>query len=271
MQRTFVVDGIEVLVDGPLEGEGGPATETILMLHGWPDTHRLWDGQVAALSGQYRCARFTLPGFDLGKPRRPCPLDEMTSLIERIARLASPDRPVILMQHDWGSIFGTEFAQRHPQLVSRIVAVDVGDALTPEYRATLGLGAKLAIASYQLWLALAWRIGGKLGDGMSRRMAKAMRVPVEAADIGSQMNYPYYIAWTGAYGSYRHAATSMPGCPTLFIYGKRKPFMFHSGAWADKLNATPGSRAIGMETGHWPMREQAAEFNAAVQNWLAGG
>ena len=56
-----------------------------------------------------------------------------------------------------------------------------------------------------------------------------------------------------------------------FIYGKRKPFMFHSGAWADKLNATPGSRAIGMETGHWPMCEQAAEFNAAVQNWLAGG
>ncbi|KQV84822.1 alpha/beta hydrolase [Massilia sp. Root351] len=263
MQHTFAVDGIDVLV----EGEGD---ETVLMLHGWPDTHRLWDGQVAALRRQYRCVRFTLPGFDLGKPRRPCSLDDMTALIERIARLASPDRPVILLQHDWGSIFGTEFAQRHRQLVSRIVSVDVGDALTPEYRAGLGLGAKLAIVGYQLWLALAWRIGGTAGDGMSRMMAKAMKVPVDGAAIGSQMNYPYYITWMGAYGSYRRAAATMPACPTLYIYGRRKPFMFHSQAWIDKLNATAGSRAIAMQTGHWPMHEDAAEFSAAVQRWLAG-
>ena len=32
------IDGVEVFVEGV-----GPA---IVMIHGWPDTHRLWDAQV---------------------------------------------------------------------------------------------------------------------------------------------------------------------------------------------------------------------------------
>jgi pimeloyl-ACP methyl ester carboxylesterase len=60
-------------VDVILEGSG---PKTVVMLHGWPDTHRLWDGQVAALKERFRCVRFTLPGFDLG-PKRAIPLDEL--------------------------------------------------------------------------------------------------------------------------------------------------------------------------------------------------
>ena len=40
------------------------------MIHGWPDTYRLWDAQVAFFKDRYRCVRFTLPGFDIDKPRR---------------------------------------------------------------------------------------------------------------------------------------------------------------------------------------------------------
>ena len=57
------VDGIELHVDG----EGA---ETIVMVHGWPDTYRLWDAQVAFLRSRYQCVRFTLPGFDIAKPRQ---------------------------------------------------------------------------------------------------------------------------------------------------------------------------------------------------------
>ena len=47
---------VELLVEGAGE-------RAIVMVHGWPDTHRLWDGQVAALKNRYLCVRFTLPGF----------------------------------------------------------------------------------------------------------------------------------------------------------------------------------------------------------------
>jgi pimeloyl-ACP methyl ester carboxylesterase len=44
MSSTLQIDGIDVFV----EGEGN---ETIAMIHGWPDTYRLWDTQVAFLQG----------------------------------------------------------------------------------------------------------------------------------------------------------------------------------------------------------------------------
>lgn len=264
MEQIIDVDGVAVHI----EGQGA---ETIVMLHGWPDTLRLWDGQVRALSGQYRCVRFTLPGFDLAKPRRPMSLDDTVALIERVVRAASPDGSVILLQHDWGSVFGNQFALKHPELVSRIVSVDVGDALSPAFAEQLGLGAKLMTVYYQVWLALAWWIGGWFGDGMSRMMAKALKCPVEPRAIGSQMNYPYFITWFGAYGGYRGASPDMASCRTLYIYGTRKPFMFHTRTWLARLEQAPGSKTLAMKTGHWPMCQQPAEFNAAVLDWLASG
>ena len=65
MQQVIVVDDIDVYIEGGVEG-----SETIVMIHGWPDTYRLWDAQVEELKSRYRCVRFTLPGFDLGKSCR---------------------------------------------------------------------------------------------------------------------------------------------------------------------------------------------------------
>jgi cis-3-alkyl-4-acyloxetan-2-one decarboxylase len=264
MAEVIDVGGVDVHV----EGEGA---ETIVMLHGWPDTYRLWDAQVAALSGAYRCARFTLPGFEPGKPPRPTSLVDTVALIHRIVRTVSPDRPVILLQHDWGSIFGNQFALRHPQLVSRIVCVDVGDALSPEYAAQLGARAKAMVFSYQMWLALAWRIGGRLGDRMTRYMAGKIRCPTDPALIASQMNYPYYITWFGKYGSYRLAAPGQAQCRTLYIFGTKKPFMFHTQGWLDCLQRQQGSKVVPMKAGHWMMRTRTAEFNEEVVTWLAAG
>ncbi len=55
--NVITTQGIDIHLDGT-----GPST--VLMLHGWPDTHRLWDATVAALQDRHRCVRFTLPGFD---------------------------------------------------------------------------------------------------------------------------------------------------------------------------------------------------------------
>lgn len=109
---TFELDGIQVLIEG--DGE-----QTILMIHGWPDTYRLWDAQVAELGQHYRCVRFTLPGFDIAKPARASSLQQVVDLIRAIADRASPDRAVIVMVHDWGCIFGYEYVAQHPARVAR--------------------------------------------------------------------------------------------------------------------------------------------------------
>jgi len=244
----------------------GQGENTILMLHGWPDTAALWDGQVAALSPHYRCVRFTWPGFEPGAAHREHSLDSLIALCERAVREASPGRPVTLLLHDWGCLFGYQFALRHPELVARVIGVDIGDAGSRAHRASLGFAAKLGVAGYQLWLAAAWKIGGSAGASMTRWMARKLRVPAAQDAVRVQMNYGYYSAWTG---KLRDAKIFRPGCPMLFIYGTRKPFMFHSPQWLAEVAAQPGNRVAAMDTDHWPMLRRSDEFNQLVLDWLA--
>ena len=250
------VDGIEVVADGA-------GRSTIVIVHGWPDTHRLWDAQVAALRSRWRCLRFTLPGFAPGHARRAYSLDEVVAAIDAVVGQAGA--PVTLLLHDWGCFFGYRFAQQRPELVERIVAVDVGDAGSRPHLRQTPLLAKAALAGYPLWLAAAWRIGGRTGDSMARLMARAAGAPADPALIGAQMGYPYFVQWTGGY---RGVRGFVPACPMLFIYGRRKPFMFHSSHWAETIAARPGSRVLALDTGHWVMVEQPEAFNRALADWL---
>jgi pimeloyl-ACP methyl ester carboxylesterase len=261
MTRTDTIAGRAVLVDEP----AGPASDTLVLLHGWPDTAALWDGTVAALSPRFRCVRFTWPGFAPDDADRAPTLDDLVQLLHQVVLTVAGGQPVTLVLHDWGCVFGYHFARLHPQLVRRVVGVDVGDAGSPAHVAALNWKAKAGIAGYQLWLALAWKWGGTLGDGMARRMAAALRVPVPPADIRARMGHPYWRAWTGGY---RATRPFEPAVPMLFVYGRRKPFLFHSRAWAERLAARPGSRVLEMKTGHWVMVDAPDEFQRVLADWL---
>jgi pimeloyl-ACP methyl ester carboxylesterase len=255
------VDGIEVLVEGE-------AADSMVLVHGWPDTLRLWDATVDALKPHWRCVRFTLPGFDLTQPARAYALDEVVDTLRQIVQRCCPGERVTLLVHDWGCLYGYQFAMRHPELVSRIIGVDIGDAGSRAHRRELGIRAKLMALAYQLWLAVAWKLGGALGDRMARAMAGAMRCPAPPQAIGAQMGYPYAVQWFGVKGGFRDLRPFDPQVPMLYLYGQRKPFMFHSQAWLDALARRPGCRVVGLRTGHWVMANEPQDFQAEVMRWL---
>lgn len=238
------------------------------MIHGYPDTHRLWDAQVAHLQGRYRCARFTLPGFDLSKPPRAMSQAQIVALIAAVVDCVSPNQPVTLLMHDWGSHFGFQFAAHHPRRVARIISVDIGDTSSAEYRRSLSIKSKWEVLRYQVWLALAWKLGGDLGNRMVRYMARERHCPTVAGDqIGWQMAYPYAMRF-GACGGMGDSVPYMPHCPVLYVYGERKSTMWHSPKWLETVSSLPGGRVRGFATGHWPMVEQPGPFNQCVSDWL---
>jgi len=251
------MEGIEVHIEGT-----GP--RTLVMIHGWPDTAALWEPQVAAFKGELRCVRFTLPGFDRGHPRRVYPIEEIVATIHKIVTAVVPGQPVALLLHDWGCVFGYRFIDAHPELVTALIALDVGDAGSREHLASLGLRAKLFMSAYQLGMALAWHLPARLGDSMTRKMASLLRAPGASASIGAHMNYPYHVQMAGGYR--RHPFK--PPAPMLFIFGQRKPFMFHSEAWAQALATQPHCRVDRLRCGHWV--SHAAEFNQLALSWLRG-
>jgi cis-3-alkyl-4-acyloxetan-2-one decarboxylase len=259
-----MIDGVEVVTTGQ-------GAQALVMVHGWPDTRVLWDAQVDALAPLYRCVRFTLPGFDATRPRRAYSLDEVVACIAQVVDAASPAAPVVLMLHDWGCVFGYEYALRHPQRVARIVAVDVGDAGSGAHAAALPAAAKAFVLGYQLFLAMSWALGGlapALGDRLTRFMARAVKCRSPQAPMSAKMNYPYFITWFGAHGGYRKKLPLKFTCPVLFLYGTKKPFLFHSVPWAERLAALPGNQVLALPTGHWVMRDAPEAFNRAVLAWL---
>ncbi len=251
-------------MDLHIEGAG---PKTIVMIHGWPDTYRLWDGQVPALSDRYHCVRFTLPGFDIGTPKRAYPLEAVVDTIRTAVEQAGGR--VTLLLHDWGCLYGYQFAMRYPQLVERIVGVDIGDAGSRAHLAELGARGKLMIAAYQHWLALAWRLGGRVGDAMSRTMARLLRCPTDPTTIGAQMAYPYAVRWLGEAGGFQNLRLFKPEVPMLFVYGEKKPVLFHSRGWAEGLASKAGNRVVAFPTGHWIMVSRRDAFNEALRTWLA--
>lgn len=268
--QHLVVDDIDIYIDGPEEEEGAESVETIVMIHGWPDTHRLWEPQVAALKHRYRCVRFTLPGFDPAKRRRSYTLDATMRIFLHIINSINRKQPVILLLHDWGCVFGYEFYMRNRALVSKIIGVDIGDANSDITLRSRTFGQRLLLNGYQNLLALGWAMGGVVGRMLTRSMAGVMKAPAPRDTIHSGMNYPYYIITAGSAGSYRALVPFVPRVPMLFIYGVRKPFMFHSPQWTEKLAAKKGSKVVAFNTGHWPMVSQPERFNEVVLNWLDG-
>jgi pimeloyl-ACP methyl ester carboxylesterase len=112
--------------------------------------------------------------------------------------------------------------------------------------------------------------GGRLGDWMTRFMARRAGCPSDVVHMSSCMAYPYYVVWFGGRESYRHHVRPfVPVCPFLFIYGTRKPIRFHSSRWVQALEADAANQVVAFDTGHWVMLEQPARFNEVVSDWLA--
>ncbi len=244
-------------MDVHVEGEG---TQTLVFIHGWPDSYRLWDATVAGLQDRFRCVRFSLPGYDLAKAPQSPSLAEVTSHFKAVVDAVSPDAPVTLVLHDWGCTFGYEFMGRHPDRVARAVAVDIGNHNHGAYLRSLTGPQKRAIFQYQSWLALAWVMGrfvnGALGNWMTRYMARRVGCRASDAELHWQKNYPYAMLWFGLKGGFKGSVRVDPKCPFLYIYGARKPYMFHSPDWLVARAALPDNTMQPFATGHWVMLEK---------------
>ena len=130
------VPPILVKVDEPSSSDriSDEAREQLFFIHGWPDDPSLWDAQAAYFSQRgYRCLRVTMPHYggradaaargDLDAPTGFFPDCDWAALCPRLAesvREHCGGRPVILVIHDWGSVWGFYLQQYAPELVKAV-------------------------------------------------------------------------------------------------------------------------------------------------------
>ena len=102
--------------------QGNAKGPTLVFVHGYPDNLHVWDGVVALLKSRYRIIRYDVRGAGLSDApasTRGYRLSQLLADFRRVIDSLSPDAPVHLVGHDWGSIQAWEFATE-PALAGRI-------------------------------------------------------------------------------------------------------------------------------------------------------
>jgi pimeloyl-ACP methyl ester carboxylesterase len=121
--RRVAGDGVTLAVLD--EGEGMP----VLLLHGFPDSSRLWRHQVPALVGAgMRAIAPDLRGF--GQSDKPETVEEYRigrSMADMVAVLDALDlERAHVVGHDWGAGLAWALAAYAPERVARLVVLSVG-------------------------------------------------------------------------------------------------------------------------------------------------
>jgi pimeloyl-ACP methyl ester carboxylesterase len=122
-ERTVVNEGVALRTW--VQGEG----PTVLLLHGWPDTHALWDDVAPALvAAGFRVATADLRGC--GRSDKPSDTEAyaMRHLVTDVAAIIDDLGPdsVTVVGHDWGANLAWAVATFLPDKVSALVALSVG-------------------------------------------------------------------------------------------------------------------------------------------------
>jgi len=124
-ERTVDVGGVRWRCQ--VGGEGPP----VVLLHGWPETGWTWRKVVAPLLDHRTVFVPDLPGWGgSDKPADyPYSVAGLVSEVPAFARAAGIDGRFALVGHDWGAAAAISLAIERPEILERVVWVNLGPEL----------------------------------------------------------------------------------------------------------------------------------------------
>ncbi|MFF8394704.1 SDR family oxidoreductase [Streptomyces sp. NPDC016172] len=92
---------------------GDPGRPTVVLVHGYPDSKEVWSEVAERLAGRFHVVAYDVRGHGRSTAPRPLrggfTLEKLTDDFLAVADAVSPDEPVHLVGHDWGSVQAWEF------------------------------------------------------------------------------------------------------------------------------------------------------------------
>lgn len=154
-QTAFTSDRLSVVVDGP---EGAP---DLILIPGLSSSPDIWQGTVDHLAGRYRIHRIHVAGFAGAAPQAnaqgDAPQPVGAPVAEEIARYIREQRlnkPAVV-GHSMGGTMGMMLAARHPDLVGRLMVVDMIPFMGAMFGAPGATAESVTPVADQIWTAQA--------------------------------------------------------------------------------------------------------------------
>ncbi|MFB7312650.1 alpha/beta fold hydrolase [Streptomyces sp. NPDC056192] len=237
-----------------------------VLIHGVPDTHRVWDGVRRHLTRSDIDA-WDLPGFGAPRPQSFGSTKEeyVDWLIERLEQVGEP---VDLVGHDWGCILTARVASVRPDLVRTWA------------------GSNAPVSAHYVWhpLAKIWqdpvegdRFMNELDPtSFAKDLTNNLDVPAELAEEAvRRMDGPMRDSILKLYrsavtvGAEWEPELANVSAPSLVFWGTRDPVA--PIGFGEKLGeAVRASRVLKLDSSHWTVLQKPAEVASALEaHWSA--
>jgi pimeloyl-ACP methyl ester carboxylesterase len=275
--------------------ESGSGDNLVLLLHGFPEFWYSWRHQLAALGEQYHVVAPDMRGYNLSdKPKRvedyriDILVEDTVGLIKHFGAAQAA-----LVAHDWGAAVAWAVAQKYPELISKLVSLQVPPGAV--WRANMSLKQLLRswyMFFFQLPWIPEWAIGrnglaaidqtfqenvGRKGTFTSEDVAKYKEALRQPGALTAAVNYyranVRRLMSTRATAPQENAGTAHNWgrirVPTLFIFGEQDFAILPATirGWEQQIDAPYRELRIA-DSGHWVQNEAADEVNCALLEFL---
>jgi len=264
---------------------GDPTLPTLVAVHGFPDSQRMWEPLAEHLSGEMHVVTYDVRGA--GESSRPRTtrgyrterlVDDLVAVIDATA----PGRPVHLLGHDWGSIqlWDAVTAERaDTRLTGRIASFTSVSGPSLDHVAAAmrhaSWAARLRQARHSWYVyafhlpvlpELAWR---RLHGPIGARLARTHGLPPGAGwgtELARDGSAGVNLYRANMLRRLRHPRPATTRVPVQLVVPLHDPFvppslLRHVGDHVDTLHR------VDLDADHWVPRTHPAELARLVTDW----
>jgi pimeloyl-ACP methyl ester carboxylesterase len=282
--QRFDVESSGLRLAGWCSGDVGP---TLVFVHGFPDTHAVWDPVMARLTGRFRCLAYDVRGAGASAAPTTQGGYLVRHLIDDLATVIadqSPDQAVHLVGHDWGSVQCWDAVLRersHPALTGRIASFTTisGPALhhVDAYvrSARRGDRARRRAAVRQLghsWYVYAFLVP-RVPDLLLRTSIRRLMRRLDPARDSFAPTLPTdAVNGLGLYRANTFSHEPVPGgprtsLPVQLVVPLQDPFITAS-LVADVPRFAPNVTRRELDAGHWVMQSHPDQLARCIADFV---
>jgi 3-oxoadipate enol-lactonase len=247
-------------------GSGG----SVVFIHGWASSSRMWAGELEALGGSYRCLALDLPGHgrSTNPPYHWYSLANFANITREFVQALHAGQ-IYLVGHSLGGTIALKFALRYPNEVRGLVLIN--PVVTG--RLNFNLEQLILRSPRGMILNLTRRIWPRMAAGMQHALALDFLQQVPQGYVRRNLEDLTQATADSLLGSAAAAGDDISPCleqvraPTLVIIGLHdRTVPPDEGRLAARR--IPGGRLIELPTGHNPGDEAPAELLHALRKFL---
>jgi pimeloyl-ACP methyl ester carboxylesterase len=274
---------------------GDPANPPILFLHGFPESHRTWRYQMAALADRFWCIAPDQRGYARSsKPPKVADyaVQQLVADVFALADALGIDR-FTLAAHDWGGAIGWAAALTRPERIERLIIANAPHPYIYQKTIIEDLEQRQACQYIRTFR----------GDALEQRIAEnglewffehSFMRHLEASTVSDEDRAAYLDEWSqpGAlpamFNWYRASPTDVPAMdvviettdflqkpfpklmvPTLVVWGMKDPALLPCQLEGIEEHV-PGVAVVRIaEAGHFSPWEAPEAVTEAMRDWLA--